>query len=226
MTDGIADVNSAYYPYRRVYDYTDLPRANELFSKVTKYLIDLPDARYTPKDDNRLPRCRLNKLLYWDTEDPLNMPLPTPEQKLSIVFDPQRPDKPKDAERQYRILPFIYPGQSIEYIGRTSLKIYPGYTRPSSNYRIDMCVNFEILTNNALENNVYRNVLSRTYDIAVDIIAALNGVDMDGVGGWYFDRRQNTGCTLDQIYDKSQNVGYLLVMGLAIMGGEGADARF
>ena len=81
----MADINSAYYPYERIYDYTNLPHADTLFSKVVNYLLDLPDARYTPKDDNRLPRCRLNKLLYWDGADPLRMPLPTPEQKLSLV---------------------------------------------------------------------------------------------------------------------------------------------
>lgn len=219
----LVSVESAYYPYRRVYDYTNLPHARELLSKVVNYLLDLPDARYTPKDDNRLPRCRLNKLLYWDVADPLSQPLPTPEQKLSMVFDPERPDRPPVPDKQYRILPFVYPGQAVEYIGRTSLKIYPGYTKPTSSQRADMCVNFEILSNMALEGNVYRNVLSRTYDMAVDIIAAMSGVDMAGVGTWYFDRRQNTSCTLEQIYDKSQNVGYLLTMGLTIMGSENLD---
>ena len=216
----MADINSTYYPYERIYDYTNLPHADTLFSKVVNYLLDLQDARYTPKDDNRLPRCRLNKLLYWDGADPLRMPLPTPEQKLSLVFDPQRPDMPPDKDRQYRILPFVYPGQSTEYIGRTSLKIYAGYTKPTTSFRVDQCVNFEILTNMSLDGNVYQNALSRTYDMAVDIIAAMNGVNMDGVGAWYFDRRQNTSCTLEQIYDKAQNVGYLLTMGLTIMGGE------
>ena len=136
------------------------------------------------------------------------------------MFDPQRPDMPPDKDRQYRILPFVYPGQSTEYIGRTSLKIYAGYTKPTTSFRVDQCVNFEILTNMSLDGNVYQNALSRTYDMAVDIIAAMNGVNMDGVGAWYFDRRQNTSCTLEQIYDKAQNVGYLLTMGLTIMGGE------
>lgn len=220
MMSEIVDVTSAYYPYRRVFDYTNLPHASELLSKVVNYLLDLPDARYTPRDDNRLPRCRLNKLLYWDVEDPLSQPLPTPEQKMSLVFDPQRPDRPPDPDKQYRILPFVYPGQAVEYIGRTSLKIYPGYTKPTNSFRTDMCVNFEILTNMALEGNVYQNALSRSYDMAVDIISAMNGLNMDGVGAWYFDRRQNTSCTLEQIYDKAANVGYLLTMGLTIMGGE------
>ena len=219
----MADVNSAYYPYERVYDYATLPHAEEIFSKVVNYLLDLPEKEYTPRDDNELPRCRLNKLLYWDCEYPLEQPLPTPAQKVSIVFDPDRPDLPPDKERQYRILPFMYPGQQAEYIGRTSLKIYMGKAKMTNSFRIDQAVTFEILTNSAFEGNVQQRSLSRTYDIAVDILRSLNGVNMDGVGAWYFDRRQLTDCGLEPIWDKAMNVGYLLTMGLTFMGGEGID---
>ena len=57
------DVNSPYYPYERVYDYATLPHAEEIFHKVVTYLLDLPEEGYQPRDDNRLPRCRLNKLI-------------------------------------------------------------------------------------------------------------------------------------------------------------------
>lgn len=214
------DVNSAYYPYERVYDYTNTPRAEQLLSKLVKYLLDLPDTIYTPPDNNAFPRCRLNKLIYWDDADPLSKPLPTPEQKLSLVFDPERPDRPPDPNKQYRIIPFAYPGQHVEYIGRTSLKIYMGYAKPVTDYQIEQAVVFEVLCNDALDGNVYRNVTSRSYDIANDIKNALHGVNMDGVGAWYFDRRQLTSCALEPIYDKNQNVGYVLTMGLTLMGGE------
>lgn len=216
-------VDSPYYPYRRVYDYTNTPRAEELLSKLVNYLLDLPDAIYTPKDNNKLPRCRLNKLLYWDDADALNKPLPTPEQKMSLVFDPERPDRPPDPEKQYRIIPYAYPGQHVEYIGRTSLKIYLTYAKPMDDYRVEQAVSFEVLCNDALEGNVHQNVLSRSYDIANDIKNALHGVNMEGVGAWYYDRRQNTYCGLEPIYDKSLNVGYILTMGVTLMGGEAIE---
>ena len=219
----IADVSSAYYPYIRVYDYTNTPGAEHLMNKIVNYLLDLPDAHYTPPDNNKFPRCRFNKLLYWDDADPLGKPLPTPEQKMALVFDPERPDKPKYPEKQYRIIPYAYPGQSVEYIGRTSVKIYIGNAKPMSDFRVEQCVTFEVLCNAALEGNVHRNVVSRSFDIANDIKNALHGVNMAGVGAWYYDRRQNTFCGLEPIYDKAMNVGYALTMGLTMMGGEAIE---
>jgi hypothetical protein len=49
---------------------------------------------------------------------------------------------------------------------------------------------------------------------------AFNGVNMDGVGTFYFDRRQHSECGIEPIADKSQNVGYRLMMGLTYMGSE------
>ena len=51
------------------------------------------------------------------------------------------------------------------------------------------------------------------------IVDALNGVNIDGVGAFYFDRQQNTYCGIMPINDESTNVGYRLYMGVTLAGG-------
>ena len=212
--------DNPYFPYSKVGDYATLPDAETLLKKIVDYLLDLPMKGYTPPTDTSTPRSRLIRLLYYDEPHPLNQPMPTPQQKISIVFDPESPDVPPDPQKLYRIYPMIYPIQA-ENMGRTTLKIFMGYAKPNSVMRVDQAICFEVLTNTALENNQASISLSRTYQICVEIIRALNGVNMDGVGGFYFDRRQNTECGLEPIADKSQNVGYRLTMSLTYMGTEG-----
>ena len=209
-----------YFPYNKVGDYATLPNAETLLKKVVDYLLDLPMRGYTPPSDISTPRSRMIRLLYYDTPHPLDQPLPTPEQKLSIVFDPESPDVPHDKEKGYRVYPMVYPIQA-ESMGRTTLKIYMGYARPQNPMRVEQSICFQVMTNTAYENNQKSTSLSRTYQICIEILRALNGVNMDGVGGFYFDRRQNAECGLDQIADKSQNVGYALTMGITYMGAEG-----
>lgn len=219
----MADINSPYWPYDRIMDYASLPDAELLLKKVTDYILDLPAKGYVPHDNNDFPRCRIAKMLYWDTEDPLGMPLPTAEQKRSILFDPKHPDTPPDKKRLYRIYPMIYTAPQAEYVGSTTLKIIMGAAKANGPYRIDQSVTFEVLSNTAYDGNVQRNVLSRTYDIAASLLKALNGVNIEGVGTFYFDRRQNSDCELLPIWDKSSNVGYDLTMGVSFIGGEGTE---
>lgn len=215
----MADTKSAYYPYERLQDYTAIPRTDALLKKIVDYLLDLPSAGYTPPDNNDYPRCRLNKMLFWDEESPLEKPLPAPQEKLSLVFDPERPDTPPTG-KGYRVYPMIYPTQA-QPSGQTTLKIFMSWGRATTSYRIDQAITFEILTNTAYEGNTQYGALSRTYAMACDIIRALNGVNMDGVGTFYFDRRQHSSCEIEPIADKAQNVGYRLTMGVCFMGGEG-----
>lgn len=209
--------NNPYYPYQKVADYSTLPDAELLLKKVVDYLLDLPMKGYAPPSDTSTPRSRLIRLLYYDVPHPLNQPLPTPEQKISIVFDPESPDIPTDKEKGYRIYPMIYPIQA-ESMGRTTLKIFMSYAKPQTPMRVEQGISFEVLTNTAYENNQAGTSLSRTYQICLEILRALNGVNMDGVGGFYYDRRQNTECGLEPIADKSQNVGYRLTMGITFIG--------
>lgn len=211
--------DNPYFPYQKVADYTTIPDAETLLKKIVDYLLDFPMKGYTPPGDTSTPRSRLSRLLYYDVPHPLDQPLPTPAQKISMVFDPESPDVPPDKDKGYRVYPMIYPIQA-ESMGRTSLKIFMGYAKPVSPMRVEQSVMFEVLSNTALEGNQATTSLSRTYQICVEILRALNGVNMEGVGGFYFDRRQLTDCGLEPIADKSQNVGYRLTMGLTFMGSE------
>lgn len=211
--------DNPYFPYQKVADYTTIPDAETLLKKIVDYLLDFPMKGYTPPNDTSTPRSRLSRLLYYDVPHPLDQPLPTPVQKISMVFDPESPDVPPDKDKGYRVYPMIYPIQA-ESMGRTSLKIFMGYAKPISPMRVEQAVMFEVLSNTALEGNQATTSLSRTYQICVEILRALNGVNMEGVGGFYFDRRQLTDCGLEPIADKSQNVGYRLTMGLTFMGSE------
>ena len=210
---------SPYYPYTKAQNYATLPDAEKLLKKVVDYLIDIPLKGYTPPDNNEYPRCRLMKLLYYDVQHPIGQPIPTPEQKRSIVFDPESPDVPPDKERGYRIYPMIYPIQA-QSMGQTTLKIFMNYLKPTNVFRVDQSISFEVLTNTAYENNQASTSLSRTYNICLEILRALNGVSIDGVGAFYFDRRQLTDCGMEAIADKSQNVGYRLTMGVTMMGSD------
>lgn len=221
----MADINSPYYPYERVQDYASVPRLELLLDKLVKYILDLPEPGYTPPDNNEYPRCRIAKLLYYDMENPLSQPLPTPRQKLALVFDPKRPDRPPDGEKQYRVLPMAYPMEA-EYVGRTNIKIYMSWAKATSPFRIDQAVTFEILANNAYEGNVEQCSLSRSFDIATDLIKALNGVNIDGVGTFYFDRRQHSDCGITPIFDKAQNVGYQVTLGVSFIGGEAVGETY
>ena len=214
--------SNPYYPYRRVQDYATLPHVETFLQKVVRYLLDMPENGYTPPDNNDFPRCRIGKMLYYDGENVLNQPLPTPQQKMNLVFNPLSPDVPPDKDKKYRVYPMIYPVQA-QSEGQTTIKIIMGWAKPTNSYRIDQSVVFEVMTNTAYEGNASNNALSRTYAICTDIIRAFNGVNIDGVGTFYFDRRQHTECTLEPISDKAENVGYRLVLGVSFMGGEGEE---
>lgn len=205
-----------FYPYRKIADYTTMPDAETLLKKIVDYLLDLPMRGYEPPSDTSTPRSRLIRLLYWDEPHPLEKPLPTPQQKLSIVFDPESPDV-APTDKGYRIYPMIYPVEA-QSEGQTTIRIFMGYARPVSDLQVEQSIEFQVLTNTQYENNQHSVSLSRTYQICTEIIRALHGVNMDGVGGFYYNRRIHTDCGMEPIADKAQNVGYRLVMGLTYMG--------
>ena len=85
-------VNADSYPYERVQSgYTRLRGTEEIPIKILKYLMDLPLPGYMPKDDNDHARVRLMKYLWYDGANPLANPLPTPQEKLSMLFDGDNP---------------------------------------------------------------------------------------------------------------------------------------
>ena len=108
----LVSVDSPTYPYERVAEFPRMEMAAEIPLIVCRYLMDLPMPGYTPKDDNAYPRCRLMKRLWYDDGDPLANPLPTPQQKLSILFDGQHPTLNTTEEQAahpkgYRLYPLL-----------------------------------------------------------------------------------------------------------------------
>ena len=82
------DFSNPWYPYARpdpgALRYRGI---SQIPGKIIRYLLDLPDANgYVPLDDNERPRVRLMKLLWHDGARPLEQALPTPEQKLSLLW--------------------------------------------------------------------------------------------------------------------------------------------
>ena len=84
-------VLSPTYPYERVADFPIMEPATKIPLLICRYLMDLPMPGYTPPDNNGYPRCRLMKRLWYDADDPLAYLNPTPEQKLSMLFDGHHP---------------------------------------------------------------------------------------------------------------------------------------
>lgn len=87
------DFNSPYYPFELVQSgYGKFRGAEKLPKKIVNFLLDMPDRNgYVPADDNARPRVRLMKYLCHDGANPLAQALPTPAEKLGIVFDGEEP---------------------------------------------------------------------------------------------------------------------------------------
>ena len=84
---------SPYYPYEKVQTgYLTMQGTEEIPYQIIQYLLDLPDATgYAPTNDNTRPRVRLAKYLWYDGPRPLSHPLPTAQEKLSLLFDGDNP---------------------------------------------------------------------------------------------------------------------------------------
>lgn len=203
---------SPTYPYTKVQEYLDATGQDEILRKVYTYLMDMPLDNYQPQTDNQYPRVRLMKYLYNDTVLPLNDPVPTVQQKWGLVFDPLHPTEPPDREKGYRIFPQSYVAQA-QTIGTTAIRCYMGPGMAKSVFREELSVVFEITTNVAYEC-LSGTVTSRTYAMECEIKKALIGVNLGGVGTFYYDRTQHTSCGSTPIDDRGTNVGRRLILGL------------
>lgn len=184
----LATPESPYYPFIKAVTAPTLAGAETLPYILTKYLCDTADSQYTPPSDNRYPRARLKKLLYWDGPKPLEQPLPTDEQIQSIRFNPLLPADPPDKTRGYRIFSQEF-AQQAQYDAQTRLHIYLGSTNPATNtqivghkgyiYRVQVII--KIMTNYALESNAEMISGSRSFDIAQAVVEAINGVNFAGI---------------------------------------------
>lgn len=205
-----------YYPYERVQGYGTLPNLEQIPKMVRDYLMDMPMQGYEPPDDNESYRCRLMKYLYHDGPNPLGKPLPTPEEKRSIVFDPASPDKPPTGKK-YRIFTqqLVHEAQTH---GVTTMRIYMGRVLPVDPYTARASVIVDCLTNADYDSNARTVDLSRTYAMACLVQRALSGVNMGAGTVFSFNRYEHADASIQPINDETTNVGYRLTMGLSVTG--------
>lgn len=209
------DINSKFYPYNKVYEgYYNLQEALNIPRKIMNYLLDMPDGVYVPKDDNSYPRTRFWKYLYYDGEHPETNILPTPSQKMSVLFDPNNPTKPCDEKKGWRLLPqsYIKPAQTE---AQTRVYVYMGRGQADNDYQLQQSVVFDVWTHYAEEANTRGyDSYSRSYAIVQALIEAFHGVNIGGVGTFYINRSRHPDCGFRPINDGEINVGYRLVLGL------------
>lgn len=204
---------NASWPYQRIQNYTWLGGIEHLPKKICDYLMDFPGVGYTPPQTNDYPRVRLGKYLYYDDAHPLESPALTTEQKISLIFDPFHPTDPP-SEKGYRVFPLEYV-QQAQKKAQTILRCYIGSIVPRDVYSAQIGIVFEILTSYSYENNTKSVSLSRSLAIEQCIWESLNGVNIDGIGTMYMDRRQLADCGSYEINDERTNVGRRMTMGLS-----------
>ena len=212
----MADVNSQWYPYLKVQEgFYDLSQSVDIPRKICDYLIDAPKNGYVPKDDNNYSRCRFWKYLYYDSANPLSKKLPTIKQKMSVVFNPDKPTDPP-SDLGYRLIPQIYVKQAQE-VAQTRVNVYMGRSVPSNDdYFLSVSVVFFIWSHYTYELNTKQDEYSRTFALEQAIIEAFHGVNMDGVGTFYFSKNKHPDCGSRPIFDGNTNVGRELTMALEI----------
>lgn len=218
------DFNSPYYPYRRVINGQIMEGAELIPYKIMMYLLDLPDsAGYQPVDDNSRPRVRLIKFLTYDCANPLAQPLPTPEQKLSLLFNGEQPDINTDEQRQnhpfnYRLFMQHSIAQSL-IEAKTILKIYPGRVLDPTDFRSVIGLQAEIWTNPNLVTNTKTANYDRLWDIECALRDSLNCVDIAGVGLVHFSRNDGSFNGSENLFGNSGECGRVVYFSTAWMGG-------
>lgn len=215
--------DSPYYPYEKVQSgYNGMSGAEKIPLIILKYLLDLPDkSGYVPVNDNVRPRVRFAKYLCNDGKLPLAKKLPSPEVKLSILFDPDNPvinadDEKKDHPLGYRLFAQPYIGQS-QLEATTFVKCYIGRVIPVTAYHERISLVFEIWANVNYDTNTKTDAFNRAFNIEQAIVEALHGVNIAGVGVVSYDRGANPDCGSRPVHDEGTNVGRLLTMNVSWM---------
>ncbi len=218
--------DSPTYPYERVESgYNTMRGSEKIPLQILSYLMDLPDANgYVPVDDNDRPRVRLAKYLFYDGANPLRQPLPTPEQKMSLLFNGEEPVLNTDEQKEkhpkgYRLYPQMYWGQS-QLEAQATLKCFLGRVNPTSPFAAKIGLVFEILVNVNQENTTRTDAYSRAYNMEQCIVEALNGVNITGVGVVEFARNSYYESGSRAIADSGTNVGRELNMSIDWMESE------
>lgn len=211
---------SPYYPYRKVISGNTMAGAEDLPYILTKYLMDLPLPGYMPPSDNKYPRARLKKMLFWDGALPLEQPLPTVQQMKSIQFDPTHPANEPDQERGYRIFSQELVRQAQE-APQSIIRVYLGNmsrVMEKNVFVFRQQIITTVMVNYALEGNMGTTAASRSYAMMQAILEATEGVNFGGIGGLvtqqvtkFDDERTNTGYKIYQTIDwngDAPNPGY------------------
>lgn len=197
---------SPYYPYRKVAEADTLAGMEQIPYQICRYLMDLPDGTgYIPPSDNRYPRARLKRLLFWDGPLPLEQPMPTVEQFKALFFDPENPDKPPDTERGYRIYPQNTVHQSMAW-SKSLIRVYLSdatVLESRETYITRQDIVFDIIVNVGIESNTGMTASSRSYDILQCIKEATAGVNFGGIGPMTVRR-------ITKIDDERNFLGYKL----------------
>lgn len=210
----MVDKTSQWYPYQKVQANNFNFEQFAMFPRlICDYLIDAPQGDYKPIDNNKYSRCRLWKYLYYDGEKPLSKKLPTIKEKLSVLFNP---NKPEDAptEKGYRLIPQSYIMQAQEK-AQTRIYVYLGRTiAQQDDNTFVVSVIFDILTHYTYELNTKADEYSRSGAIAAALVEALNGVNITGIGTFSMAKRVHPDSGTKPIRDGNENVGVELIMGL------------
>lgn len=198
--------------YDKVYNFNDMPNADTLCYDIITYLLDLPKAGYTPPDSGA--RADIARLLWYDEVDALDRdahPLPTAAQKKSLIYNAKVPTPTaKQAPKGYRFFlqPRIGETQTEQ---KSEVRIFPGETYPVSDFTAKQAIEFQILCGMSLDT--MQGGISRSYSLILNIIRALNGVDIGGGSNTiHFNRDFYHYCHTEYFNDGRFNVGYYLTM--------------
>lgn len=227
-----AGFDSPYYPYSRIQPgYLSFRGTEEIPHKLLVYLLDMPDAAgYTPVDDNTRPRVRLMKYLWYDGADPLAQPLPSPQEKLSLLFDGNEPvlntDELKSLHpKGYRLYWQRFWGEA-QTQAQTTVKCYMGREFAQTPFSARLGVTFEITCNVNQETTTRTDAYSRAYAIEQCIKEALHGVNITGIGVVDISRLAHADNGSRSIYDQTGTlVGRELKMSIHWEESESGDER-
>lgn len=210
----MVDKTSQWYPYQKVQRNNFNFEQFAMFPRlICDYLIDAPQGDYEPIDNNEYSRCRLWKYLYYDGANPLSKKLPTIKEKLSVLFNPYKPEK-APTEKGYRLIPQTFIKQAQDE-AQTRIYVYLGRTiAQQDDNTFVVSVIFDILTHYTFELNTKADEYSRSGAIAAALIEALNGVNITGIGTFSMAKRVHPDSGTKPIRDGNENVGIELIMGL------------
>lgn len=196
--------------------YNTYQNTTDICYKIVQFLLDIPYVE-SGGDFSEVSQtgCRadLIKYIFYDNANPLACKLPTLEEKKNLIFNPDKPQKPPIKEKGYRIF-----AQSkiidVQTDSKIELRVYPSMITPVDAFMGDLIISFECWSN--MDYQQLKSFQSRTYNMVVCILSALNGRNMAGIGTMFFDKKANAYCNVVSITDNRYNIGHRLTMGVSI----------